>query len=382
MQDKLKDIFKKCAKEAAVYVHVPFCARACAYCKFYKAPPSAANFDFYLENLELEAQKFFERARGLEISSVFFGGGTPTLLDEPRLARLAKIFRPRAKNVEWTIEASPQTINPRKLKLLKDLGINRLSLGVQSFFESTLKNLGRPHPLSASLRAIDSALAAFENVNIDLIFGAPNQRLAEWEADLIKAVSYPLKHISAYCLEFESATSACAGNAKPIELQEKEVDFLNLARKILPENGFSHYEISNYAKSGFACKHNLNTWDMNSWIGFGPSAASQFGGLRFKNASDLEIWARGVQSGEPAAEDIVVLDDEEMFSCALAFGLRKIGGVNLKEIKERFKNADFAKRESKIEELLNMNLLEKRGDFLKISPESIPLADSIAVELI
>ena len=142
MQDKLKDIFKKCPKEAAVYVHVPFCARTCAYCKFYKAPPSAANFDFYLENLEKEARGFFEKAQDVKISSVFFGGGTPTLLDGGRLERLAKIFRPRAKNIEWTIEASPQTLNPQKLKLLKGLGINRISLGVQSFSEKTLIQRG------------------------------------------------------------------------------------------------------------------------------------------------------------------------------------------------------------------------------------------------
>ncbi|MBR6389506.1 MAG: radical SAM family heme chaperone HemW [Opitutales bacterium] len=382
MQDKLKDIFKKCPKEAAVYVHVPFCARTCAYCKFYKAPPSAANFDFYLENLEKEARGFFEKAQDVKISSVFFGGGTPTLLDGGRLERLAKIFRPRAKNIEWTIEASPQTLNPQKLKLLKGLGINRISLGVQSFSEKTLKSLGRPHPLAASVRAIDNALEVFENVNIDLIFGAPEQTPAEWEADLTSAVSYPLKHISAYCLEFESATSACAGNAKPMELQEREVDFLNLARKILPENGFEHYEISNYAKSGFACKHNLNTWNMGSWIGFGPSAASQFGGLRFKNAGDLDLWARGVQCGAHEVGDIVVLDDEEMLSCALIFGLRKIAGVNLKEIKERFKGADFAKYEEKIKRLVSMNFLEMRGEFLRICPDSVALADAVAAELI
>ncbi|MBR4597851.1 MAG: hypothetical protein IKO42_05605, partial [Opitutales bacterium] len=179
-----------------------------------------------------------------------------------------------------------------------------------------------------------------------------------------------------------SATSACAGNAKPLDLQEKEVDFLNLARKFLPENGFAHYEISNYAKSGFECRHNLNTWNMNSWIGFGPSAASQFGGLRFKNASDLNSWARGVQSGEPKIEDVVVLDDEEMLSCALIFGLRKIEGVNLKEIKSRFKGADFAKYEEKIENLIKANLLEKSGDFFRLSGEGIALADSVAVELL
>lgn len=382
MQDKLKDIFKNSPKETAAYVHVPFCARTCAYCKFYKTAPSFQNLELYLQCLEKEAARFFDSAKGAEISSIFIGGGTPSILSENQLSRLAKIFERQAGKVEWTIEASPSTINPQKLKALKSLGINRISLGVQSFSERTLKNLGRPHKAEASQKAIEQSLEIFDNVNIDLIFGAQNQTREDWHSDLEKAVSFPLSHISAYCLEFESATSCCAGNEKPFETQMKEADFLYLAMDFLSQKNFKHYEISNYAKPGKECAHNLNTWNMNSWIGFGPSAASQFGGFRFRNTSDLNSWAKGVMENSPAREDIVKLDDDELFNSAVVFGLRKMEGVNLESLKSRFKNADFSRYEEPIKFLVSTGLLEKSGDFLRLSREGIPLADSVAVELL
>lgn len=382
MQDKLKDIFKNSPKETAAYVHVPFCARTCAYCKFYKTAPSFQNLELYLQCLEKEASRFFDSAKGAEISSIFIGGGTPSILSENQLSRLAKIFERQAGKVEWTIEASPSTINPQKLKALKSLGINRISLGVQSFSERTLKNLGRPHKAEASQKAIEQSLEIFDNVNIDLIFGAQNQTREDWHSDLEKAASFPLSHISAYCLEFESATSCCAGNEKPFETQMKEADFLYLAMDFLAQRNFKHYEISNYAKPGKECAHNLNTWNMNSWIGFGPSAASQFGGFRFRNTSDLNSWAKGVMENSPAREDIVKLDDDELFNSAVVFGLRKMEGVNLESLKSRFKNADFSRYEEPIKFLVSTGLLEKSGDFLRLSREGIPLADSVAVELL
>ncbi len=382
MQDKLKDIFKNPPKETAVYIHVPFCARTCAYCKFYKTAPTRQNIDFYLSALTREISAFFDKAKGIEVSSIFLGGGTPSLLTEANLAHFAKLFEAWAGKVEWTIEAAPPTITLQKLKTLKSLGVNRISLGVQSFNEKTLQNLGRPHPLSAALRAIDNCLEVFDNVNIDLIFGASNQTESDWIDDLKKATSYPLSHISAYCLEFESATSCCAGNEKPLSTQEKEVDFLNLTISTLANSGFNHYEISNYAKEGKECKHNLNTWNMHSWIGFGPSAASQFSDLRFRNVGNLNLWADGVMKNCPNCEDVVLLDDDEMLNSALIFGLRKIAGVNLSELKNRFKNADFKKYEEPIEFLIQEGLLEKSGDILRLSPVGIPLADAVAVELL
>lgn len=366
------------ARRAAVYVHVPFCARKCAYCKFYKKFPTPSEMDSYLESIRSEISQFFSEHEDFEIQSVFFGGGTPTCLSIRQLVELCQNFKNLPQNIEWTVEAAPGTINPDKLKALKDCGVNRLSLGVQSFDEDTLRDLGRPHPLKTALNALDCSLEIFENLNVDLIFGSPKQTLALWQSDLEKALSYPIKHLSAYCLEFESASSCCAGNLKKIDTQIKEVDFLYRAMEVLENSGFIHYEISNYAKPGFECAHNLNTWNMNSWVGFGPAAASQIDGQRRRNPSDLKLWEELVKTKSKDYEDIVKLDQTEMLSCSFIFGLRKICGVNLQALKKRYPQADFNKYEPVISELLKEGLCEINGDYFRLTKAGIPLADSVA----
>lgn len=387
MQDKLNkrelfsdksDPLAPRAKRAAVYVHVPFCARKCAYCKFYKKFPTPAEMDSYLESIKLEISRFFSEHEGLEIQSVFFGGGTPTCLSTKQLVRLCQNFKNLPKNTEWTVEAAPGTLNPDKLRALKDCGVNRLSLGIQSFDESTLKDLGRPHPLKTALNALDYTLEIFENLNIDLIFGSPSQTMEHWQSDLEKALAYPIKHLSAYCLEFESASSTCAGNLKEMNAQIREVDFLYKAMEVLENSGFEHYEISNYAKPGFECAHNLNTWNMNSWVGFGPAAASQIDGQRRRNPADLRRWEELVKTNSKDCEDIVELDQAEMLSCSLIFGLRKIRGVNLEILKKRYPQADSKKYEGAISELLNEGLCEISEGYLRLTKRGIPLADSVA----
>ncbi len=368
--------------ELSFYVHVPFCAKPCAYCKFYKKIPSTQDMEDYISCIEAEAAQFFLQNPEIKFKSIFFGGGTPTSLRPEQLERLCKIFDGKANGAEWTIEASPSTFSEKKAQVLKSLGVNRISLGIQSFDENTLKVLGRSHSASAGLKALDLALNAFDNVNLDLIFGSQNQSQKDWEADLDKATSYPLQHISAYCLEYESGTSACAGVTKAIAEQEKEVDFLNLTISKLAAKGFKHYEISNYAKENFECTQNLNTWQMGQWIGFGPSAASQFKGRRFKNPSNLETWAKSVQSKMPKYDDIVILDDTEMLECALIFGLRMREGVNLENLKNRFPNADFISYNRKLQSLIEEGILIKENENLKIADHSIALADAIAVELL
>ena len=366
----------------SIYVHVPFCARPCAYCKFYKQRPTAGDISDYLDVLELEVRSFFQRNENVKPLSIFFGGGTPTSLNIAQLERLCEIFTDFAPVGEWTIEASPSTIDSAKLRALKDVGVNRLSLGVQSFDESTLKILGRAHSVANAMKAIDAGLSVFENMNIDLIFGSLNQTEEMWRADLARAVSYPFKHISAYCLEFESATSCCAGVEKPIDAQEKEIEFLEIAMESLQHAGFSQYEISNYAQKGWECVQNINTWRMGTWVGFGPSAASQFGGMRYQNPMDLNAWIKHVNNNSASYENIVRLDDNELYSSALIFGLRMRSGVDLPTLKRRFPNADFARHSPAIKNLADEGLLELHAEILKLTEKGIPYADSIGSEFV
>ena len=345
MQDKDKKILKPLSDMQSVYLHVPFCARICNYCRFYKLRPTNEAIDLYLNALDAEIKRKknsgdFERS----FDTIYWGGGTPAVLPEAKLERVAKSFgiSPR---YEWTVEIAPASINKSKLALLKDLGVNRISLGIQSFSEKTLLSLGRPHSMKAAMRAIEDVLSVgFEKFSLDLIFGAAGQTLDNFISDIKLAATSGASHISAYCLEFESGTSNCPGRGKTPDESAREADFMTLAMRLLPELGFPQYEISNYAKNGCECLHNRITWAMGSWLGFGPAAASQWGRWRFKNPSDLSIWA-DMQLGrsELKFDDQVRLDDEELFSSALIFGLRTNSGVDLLENKIRYPKADYQK---------------------------------------
>lgn len=363
-------------------MHVPFCARSCAYCRFYKKFPSPSDIDSYLAGVESEVGQFRRENPEAEFSSVFFGGGTPTCLSESHLERLCAAFSECAGRVEWTCEAAPGTVRRKKLEVMRSFGINRLSLGVQSFDAATLARLGRPHPPNAAPAALEEALETFENVNIDLIFGAEGQTRGEWLSDLARAAASGVKHVSAYCLEFESGTSCCAGASKEISIQESEAEFLGDAVATLAAAGYRHYEISNYAIPGWECEHNINTWRMGCWVGFGPAAASQFGGLRRRNPADIGRWLKSVAGPERLWEDVVRLDDGEMLSSSLIFGLRMRSGVSLPTLGARFPNADISKYAPAISELVREGMLEESGGTLRITEKGVPLADAIAVELL
>lgn len=377
---------KELYRNFGIYVHVPFCASACGYCRFYKKVPGDGDVAFYLKNLEAEADKFRrENPDCTVVDTMFWGGGTPSILSPEDIRKMGKIFEGLSPSKEWTVEVSPSTLTSEKLDAYKSLGVTRISLGVQSFNENTLKRLGRRHSLSDTLKAIDLVASKnFEHFSIDLIFGSAGQSVLDFETDLRRAAASPVDHISAYCLEFESGTSSCAGE-KTAEWESqnaRQAELFELAMSRLPELGFGQYEISNYAKTPQSrCLHNLCTWHMAQWRGFGPAAASQFGGLRFRNPASVKKWADAL-SGASAMEDVVVLDDCELYSSALIFGLRLNDGVDLAELKSRFPGADENKYAAAISNLCQNGLLEKRNSRLLLTKEGRLYADSVAVDLL
>ncbi len=368
-----------------IYVHVPFCAAPCGYCRFYKRVPTGDDIREYVKICTRELELLADSPGLPPTDTVFWGGGTPSILRESEFEKLAGAFGRFPKPREWTIEVSPSTISREKLSLYKQAGVTRISLGVQSFDEGVLKSLGRSHSLKSTLEAIDAvAETEFDNFSIDLIFGAKGQTEEMWRADLRRAAKCSVNHISAYCLEFENGTSFCGGIPEGAEIQkrEREGDFFEIAMDELPELGFKQYEISNYARPGGECLHNLSTWNMAQWVGIGPSAASQFGGFRYRNSPNFSKWKSGVESGKFAREDIVVLDDEEMFSSALIFGLRMGGGVDMDILGARFPRADRQKYEKPLEFLLSEGLIERDGARVRLTRRGKMLADSVAVELL
>ena len=378
-------------KNFGIYVHVPFCAQNCDYCRFYKRAPASGDFSLYLETIASELKLHASENGGSlpRVDTLFWGGGTPSVLPEPHLMRLCEIFSGFLKpESEWTVEVAPTSASAQKLKILKDFGVTRISMGVQSFNPQTLASLGRRHTLKATMDAIERvAETGFKNFSIDLIFGADSQTRDEWLGDISIAASQPVNHISAYCLEFESATSCCGGNIPESEAQKRahEADFLEAAMDALPQLGFGQYEISNYARAPEArCLHNLSTWNMAQWLGVGAAAASQWRGLRRRNTPDFDAWVAGINSSTPAYEDIVELDDDEMFSSALIFGLRMCDGVDLDSLKTRFPAANHEKYAAPLKFLRDEGLVETGGNFstVKLTRRGKLLADAVAVELL
>ena len=368
-----------------IYVHVPFCAAPCGYCRFYKRVPTGDDIREYVKICSRELELLADSPGFLPPDTIFWGGGTPSILPESAFEKLAGAFGRFPKPREWTIEVSPSTISREKLSLYKQAGVTRISLGVQSFDEGVLRSLGRAHSLKSTLEAIDAvAETGFDNFSIDLIFGAKGQTEEMWRADLRRAAKCPVNHISAYCLEFENGTSFCGGIPEGDEIQkrEREGDFFEIAMDELPALGFKQYEISNYARPGGECLHNLSTWNMAQWVGIGPSAASQFGGVRYRNSPNFSKWKNGVESGKFAREDIVVLDDEEMFSSALIFGLRMGVGVDMDILGMRFPRADRQRYEKPLEFLSSEGLIERDGARVRLTRSGKMLADSVAVELL
>ena len=381
----MQDIFEN----FGIYLHVPFCVQNCDYCRFYKRVPNKATIDIYLDTISKEIDiaksQYPNELRTPE--TMFWGGGTPSILTEKNIEQLANIFKQNnlLPTKEWTVEVAPTNATSSRLQMLKDVGVTRISMGVQSFNENTLKTLGRKHTLKATLEAIDRiANINFEHFSIDLIFGAKGQTQQEWLTDIEHATHCPVDHISAYCLEFESATSCCAGRLQDKDYQEseREGEFLEIAMNRLPELGFQQYEISNYSKPNCQCLHNLATWNMSQWLGFGASSASQFAGKRFRNTPDFDKWINAINANSPIYEDIVELNDDELFADALIFGLRMTNGVNFAKLCERFPNADYAKYLPTIDFLASEKLLEKIEDKIKLTKRGRLVADAIAIELI
>ncbi len=377
----MQDIFDN----FGIYIHVPFCAQNCDYCRFYKRAPTSNTLDSYVDCLAQEIESARKEYTLRKPETMFWGGGTPSILSEKNFEKIATALGDFTPSKEWTVEVAPTNATKKKLETLKQIGVTRISMGVQSFDENTLKKLGRKHTLKATLEAIDRiADIAFDHFSIDLIFGAEAQTQDDWIADIEKAATCPVDHISAYCLEFESATSSCAGyrDDEKYEQAEREGDFLETTMNLLPSLGFAQYEISNYAKNGASCLHNLSTWNMASWLGFGPAAASQFGKRRFRNVPDFDEWKNSVLKRDSNKIDVVNLTDSDLFIDSIIFGLRMNDGINLQTLCERFPQADHHKYDDTFKFLTERSLLEKSGDVIKLTARGRLVADAVAVELL
>ena len=366
-----------------LYVHVPFCASTCDFCAFYQETPHRKQLLNFLSSVEHE---FLTFATNRPLETVFWGGGTPGLLTASDLERLGRsqidTFGHPIR--EWTIELAPSTVKPDKLKVLRDIGVNRISLGVQSFQDSMLESLGRRQSAKQALEAFEMIRdAGFENVNIDLIFAVPGQTMELWIRDLDKVAELAPEHISTYCLTFEEDTALYTKLSQGHIVQdvEREAEFYLRTWELLETMDFQQYEVSNFARADMACIHNVNTWRMQEWLGFGPSAASQFGNRRFTNDANLENWMTGITEGVPSRVEDEELSLQELALDCLIFGLRMNEDIDLGEIGARFPDFIFSRAESFLQGLVSDGLASLQGRRYSLTLDGRLVVDRIGSEL-
>ena len=326
----------------SLYIHIPFCAQKCLYCDF----PSFARKDHlrkaYIEALNKEIISLREKHNNLEINTIFIGGGTPSVLEADELECLLKEVAKlnMAKDIEYSMECNPGNLTEEKLEVMKKYGVNRISMGLQAKQDNLLKGLGRIHNYKTfKENFLLAKKVGFNNINVDLMFGLPNQRLNEWEETLREIISLEPAHISAYSLIIEEGTAfynLYENDKLKLPTEEEERKMYHLAKKILEENGFNQYEISNYAKEGKECRHNLAYWNMDNWIGVGSAAASYINGKRIKNINSVEEYINSINEKGEAVEEIINNSKNDNIEEFMFMGLRKINGIDENEFKKRF----------------------------------------------
>jgi oxygen-independent coproporphyrinogen-3 oxidase len=361
-----------------IYVHIPFCARICPYCAFYKELIDRSQTERFCQAIlkELCQQA---RDRRLFPSTIYFGGGTPTALTAAQLEFLLGGFRDQldlSELVEWTIEANPGSVSLRKAQLLQRLGITRISLGIQSWDDDLLKLLGREHNAKQGEESFGIFRdTGFSNINVDLMFGLPGQTIRQWRSTLERTVSLGPEHISTYCLTYEEDTEFFLRHARGEFRQDSDSDaeFFEVTMSILETGGYEHYEISNYAQPGFRSAHNRAYWAGSDYLGIGPSAFSTIGMTRRQNISDFRRYADFVLAGKSAVGSVEHLTLEMKRAEKIALGLRTIEGTPAQLL------APFP---NETREFVRLGLLQRTCGNFVLTRAGKALADSVAEALV
>ena len=358
-----------------LYFHIPFCVKKCAYCDFLSTEAGEGTKKAYMKRLIEDMEQFPHKEKYL-VTSVFIGGGTPTVVEAGEIAELlcrAKSSFAFAEDAEITIEANPKTVQENSLLLYRKAGINRISFGLQSVYEKELKTLGRIHSYEDFLESFRMAKeAGFANINIDLMFAIPGQTLESWQQTLHMAAKLDAAHISAYSLIIEEGTPFYAAYQKDLERRERggipellpseetEEQMYSDAVQILKEYGYERYEISNFAKEGFACRHNEGYWTGVHYAGFGLGAASYIENRRFVKTRLLEEYLKG----DFSEQEQEVLSEQEQMAEFMILGLRRTKGISKEEFQRRFQRGLPDRYRKVIDDYKEKGLLVEEGDWI------------------
>ena len=374
-----------------LYIHLPFCRSKCSYCAFTSYPCQGEPPAGYLQALQQQLVQLASHplVRELSFASIYLGGGTPTIFPAAGLAELlATAFEHLrfTNQVEITVETNPNTVTPAKLHTLQRAGINRLSIGIQSFSDRVLTASGRSHTAAEARQAIDLARqAGFSNLSLDLIYGLPAQTRAAWQESLEESLRAKPEHLSLYELMIEEGTpfaERARQGTLALPAEEEVIEMEALAYRRLAAQGLERYEIANFARPGRECRHNLNYWRNGSYVGLGAGAVSYLEGIRLHNVTDPALYEQLVLAGRPPYEEAEILPPAGRFRETVIMGLRLLAGISPAELKERFGWTPQEYYGPTLDRLLAQGLLTYEQERLRLTARGLPVANQVLAQLV
>ena len=376
-------------KDLGLYIHIPFCVKKCEYCDFLSWSAGEEEREQYVNALLSEIESYKEFAKGYRVSTVFIGGGTPSVLLPKQMERiLQKVYEvfDLEKRPEITIEVNPGTVDEEKLQCYKENKINRLSIGLQSVKDDKLRLLGRIHTYQDFVDSYELARkVGLDNISLDLISSIPGQNLQEWKEELETAAAQKPEHISVYQLIIEEGTPFYEKYAEHPELlpdEETSREIYLWTGKFLKEAGYEQYEISNYAKSGKESRHNLKYWERGDYLGLGLGAASMVRNIRMSNTKDMKVYLERCSQPKTMREDVQFLEEPRQMEEFMFLGLRKTRGISKKEFRRIFGRDIDMVYEKALHKCLENGMLVEHKDWISLSEEGVLLSNAVLSEFL
>ena len=388
--DNIFHVFMRCVSRAdklGIYIHIPFCRSKCDYCDFYSLAGRDDRMDQYQKALLSHIKETAPLAQDFPVDTIYIGGGTPSYYGAKRLKELLGVIRKLykvEKDAEVTVECNPDSVDVKSLKILRKAGVNRLSMGMQSANACELERIHRIHtPQQVNEAATAARKAGFTNLSLDLIYGLPGQTMDSWKATVEHALSLIPQHLSCYGLKVEEGTPLAArvaqGEILPDDDQQADLYLWTVGR--LERAGYPQYEISNFAKPGFASRHNLRYWLTQPYIGFGPGAHSDFGGRRYSFVRDLDAYIQGVLQGGDIIDESEIIPKRERCGEYLMLRLRTVQGINEQEYRSTY-FMDFAPLQARLEQFRAQGWAEQTDGRWHFTPKGFLLSNQLIGDLL
>lgn len=379
--------------EIGVYIHIPFCMKKCFYCDFVSYANKEDMIEKYIKALEKEIKIKAEENKLLKINTIYIGGGTPSFIDSKHIVYIINAIKESfnvKENAEITIEVNPRTVTKNKLEDYIKCGINRISIGLQTTNNELLKQIGRIHTYEQFLETYNLIrMVGFNNINVDLMLALPNQTIKDLEDSLNKVIMLKPEHISVYSLILEEKTKLYdLVESGKLELLDESIE-RNMywkVKNILEQNGYKHYEISNFAKQGYESKHNLNCWNQEEYLGMGVAAHSYLNNKRYSNTENLEQYINKLLDEEGIKNDIVTVHEEQTLEDKqkeyMLLGLRKIEGVKISDFKNKFVQNPIYIFRKELDKLVKEDLIQVEDNNIKLTKKGLDLANLVFEEFV